>query len=75
MWIVGVTTGAEFENLMINSLRRAGMTVHDTPASNDYGADIGDRGRFSVAFELRQCWSLFFFKRTLGTVPSARFLS
>ena len=40
MWIVGVTTGAEFENLMINSLRRAGMIVHDTPASNDYGADM-----------------------------------
>lgn len=40
MWIVGVTTGVEFESLMINSFRRAGMTVHDTPASNDYGADM-----------------------------------
>lgn len=40
MWVVGITTGAEFENLMINLLRRAGMTVHDTPASNDYGADM-----------------------------------
>lgn len=40
MWIVGITTGAEFENLMINSFRRAGMTVYDTPTSNDYGADM-----------------------------------
>lgn len=40
MWIVGVNSGVDFENLMINSLRRAGMTVYDTPASNDYGADM-----------------------------------
>lgn len=40
MWIVGINTGAEFENLMINSLRHAGMTVYDTPVSNDYGADM-----------------------------------
>ena len=40
MQIVGVTTGVEFENLMINTLRRAGLTVFDTPATNDYGADL-----------------------------------
>ena len=40
MHIVGVTTGVQFEQLMINTFRQAGLKVHDTPASNDYGADL-----------------------------------
>jgi len=40
MWIDGVETGVQFENLMIQVLRDTGMTVHDTPASSDYGADL-----------------------------------
>lgn len=40
MWIDGVETGVDFENLMIRILRDTGMTVHDTPASGDYGADL-----------------------------------
>ena len=40
MWITGVETGKQFEDLMIRALRDSGMTVHDTPVSNDYGADL-----------------------------------
>ena len=40
MWIDGIDTGVQFENLMIRILRDTGMTVHDTPASSDYGADL-----------------------------------
>ena len=40
MWITGVETGKQFEDLMIRVLRDAGMVVHDTPTSNDYGADL-----------------------------------
>ena len=40
MWIDGIRSGVDFENLMICILRDVGMTVHDTPASSDYGADL-----------------------------------
>ncbi len=40
MWIDGIETGVEFENLMIRILRDAGMVVHDTPVTSDYGADL-----------------------------------
>ena len=40
MWITGVETGKQFEDLMIRVLRDSGMIVHDTPVSNDYGADL-----------------------------------
>ena len=40
MRIVGIETGVDFEKIMIRTLRDAGMVVHDTPASNDYGADL-----------------------------------
>ena len=38
--IMGVSTGVQFEQMMIDKFRQAGLTVHDTPASNDYGADL-----------------------------------
>lgn len=40
MWIDGIETGVEFENLIIRILRDTGMIVHDTPVSSDYGADL-----------------------------------
>lgn len=40
MRIDGIDTGVQFENLIIRILRDVGMTVYDTPASNDYGADL-----------------------------------
>lgn len=40
MWIEGIETGRQFEDLIIRVLRDTGMVVHDTPVSNDYGADL-----------------------------------
>ena len=40
MHIMGVSTGVQFEQMMIDKFRQADLTVHDTPASNDYGADL-----------------------------------
>lgn len=40
MRITGVETGRQFEDLMIRVLQDAEMIVHDTPVTNDYGADL-----------------------------------
>ena len=40
MKIAGITTGIEFENYISDLLRNYGFIVYDTPASNDYGADL-----------------------------------
>lgn len=40
MQIIGIETGLQFEQMIINMFRGAGLTVYDTPASNDYGADL-----------------------------------
>ncbi len=40
MQIAGITTGVQFEQMMIRAFRDAGLKVYDTPASNDYGADM-----------------------------------
>lgn len=40
MRFTGVETGADFERFIIGGLREAGLVVHDTPASGDYGADL-----------------------------------
>lgn len=40
MQIIGIETGFQFEQMIINMFRRAGLTVYDTPTSNDYGADL-----------------------------------
>lgn len=42
-----IRTGVEFEQFIINGLVEAGLRVMDTPASNDYGADL--------VFEYRGC--------------------
>lgn len=40
MRFAGVETGADFERFIISGLIEAGLSVHDTPASGDYGADL-----------------------------------
>ena len=40
MQISGIETGVEFENYTMDLFQRAGIEVHDTPKSNDYGADV-----------------------------------
>ena len=40
MRFAGVETGADFERFIIDGLLKAGLTVHDTPSSGDYGADL-----------------------------------
>lgn len=40
MKFTGVETGADFERFIISGLLEAGLTVHDTPNSGDYGADL-----------------------------------
>lgn len=40
MRFTGVDTGADFEQFIIGGLREAGLVVHDTPTSGDYGADL-----------------------------------
>lgn len=40
MRFTGVETGADFERFIIRGLQEAGLVVHDTPTSGDYGADL-----------------------------------
>lgn len=40
MRFTGVETGADFERFIICGLQEAGLVVHDTPTSGDYGADL-----------------------------------
>lgn len=40
MRFTGVETGAGFERFIIGGLIEAGLSVHDTPTSGDYGADL-----------------------------------
>lgn len=40
MRFTGVETGADFERFIISGLQEAGLVVHDTPTSGDYGADL-----------------------------------
>jgi hypothetical protein len=40
MQIPGIDTGVDFEQYTINLFKCAGIEVHDTPKSNDYGADL-----------------------------------
>lgn len=40
MQITGIETGVDFENYTMDLFQRAGIEVHDTPKTNDYGADV-----------------------------------
>ncbi|WP_019679980.1 restriction endonuclease [Ruminococcus flavefaciens] len=40
MQISGIETGVDFEQYMLELFQRSDIEVHDTPKSNDYGADL-----------------------------------